>query len=59
MIEIKTSATPSVAQWQAVIAGCRNPYASWDKSDSTMHFDGNTGEIYHWMPLPEMPEGET
>lgn len=49
MINIRTSATPSVAQWKAVIAGCRNPYASWDKSDSTMHFDGNTGEIYHMI----------
>lgn len=34
MIEFENTVTPSPEQWKAVIFGMRNPYNSWDKSDS-------------------------
>ena len=35
MIKIENIVPPSISQWMAVIHGCRNPYNSWAKSDST------------------------
>ena len=43
MIKIENVVTPSIQQFSAVIRGCRNPFNSWDKSDS---------EIW-WSPPPE------
>ena len=34
MIKIENVVTPSPEQWEAVIMGCRNPFNSWEKSDS-------------------------
>lgn len=34
MIRFENTVTPSPEQWNAVIFGMRNPYDSWDKSDS-------------------------
>lgn len=34
MIKFENVVTPSPEQWKAVIFGMRNPYNSWDKSDS-------------------------
>lgn len=34
MIRFENTVTPSPEQWKAVIFGMRNPYNSWDKSDS-------------------------
>ena len=31
---------PSGSQWEAVVRGCRNPYDSWDKSDSKWEYTG-------------------
>lgn len=38
MIEIKNPTFPSPGQWKSVVDGVRNPYASWDKSDSTYSY---------------------
>lgn len=35
MIKIENVVTPSDEQWEAVVRGVRNPYASWEKSDGT------------------------
>ena len=40
MIEIKNPTYPSPGQWRSVVDGVRNPYASWDKSDSEYYLDG-------------------
>ena len=34
MIKIENAVTPSPEQWEAVIHGARNPFNSWDRSDS-------------------------
>lgn len=34
MIKIENTVTPSDEQWEAVIKGVRNPFNSWNKSDS-------------------------
>lgn len=34
MIKIENVVTPSVEQWEAVIRGVRNPFNSWDRSDT-------------------------
>ena len=38
MISISQTVTPSDEWWYAVIKGVRNPYNSWDKSDSEWRF---------------------
>lgn len=38
MISISQTVTPSDEWWAAVIKGVRNPYNSWDKSDSEWRF---------------------
>ena len=38
MIIIDHTVAPSVEQWKAVIRGARNPFNSWDKSDSKEEF---------------------
>lgn len=39
MIKIENVVLPSLAQWEAVIRGMRNPLNSWEKSDSGICFD--------------------
>ena len=34
MIIVENIITPSQYQWATVVAGCRNPFSSWHKSDS-------------------------
>lgn len=34
MLKVENVVTPSEEQWRAVVYGVRNPYASWEKSDS-------------------------
>lgn len=34
MIKIDHTVAPSIEQWKAVIRGARNPFNSWDRSDS-------------------------
>lgn len=34
MIKIDNTVTPSGEQWEAVVRGVRNPFNSWDRSDS-------------------------
>lgn len=34
MLKIENTVTPSEEWWEAVVRGVRNPYDSWDKSDS-------------------------
>lgn len=38
MISISRTVTPSDEWWEAVIRGVRNPYNSWDKSDSEWRY---------------------
>jgi len=34
MIKIENVVSPSIDQWKAVVTGVRNPFNSWDKSDT-------------------------
>lgn len=34
MLKIENTVTPSADWWKAIVMGARNPYNSWDKSDS-------------------------
>lgn len=43
-IKIENIKTPSGDQWESIIMGCRNPFDSWEKSDSG--FDNPLG---HYM----------
>lgn len=44
MIKFENTVTPSLEQWKAVIFGMRNPYNSWNNSDSL--FLGSDGDMY-------------
>lgn len=43
-IKIENIVGPSPAQWESVILGCRNPFNSWSKSDSSIFKDPYTNE---------------
>lgn len=43
MIKIENVVLPSLAQWEAVIIGMRNPMNSWEKSDTV--YEGNYPKI--------------
>ena len=43
MLKIENTVTPSNEWWSVVVMGVRNPYNSWDKSDS--HYDTD----YHYV----------
>lgn len=40
MLKVENIIVPSGSQWEAVVRGCRNPYDSWDKSDSKWEYTG-------------------
>lgn len=47
MIKIENVVTPSTMQWESVVRGIRNPYNSWEKSDSywdTLTMEFNIGK---------------
>lgn len=44
MLKVENVVTPSTEQWRAVVFGVRNPYASWEKSDSEWIGDFRIGD---------------
>ena len=52
-MKIENTVTPSSAQWEAIINGVRNPYASWDKSDSGYSFIDDGLTVVHKFVIGE------
>lgn len=46
MIKIENVVIPSDRQWEAVVRGVRNPFNSWDKSDSDHAWDFENNYVF-------------